>query len=359
MEKRKILFIAPLYPDRAPSQRFRFEQYLEYFKQNNFDYTFSHLIDKKSDKIFYSKGNILKKTFLLFKFIYIRLKDVLKANKFDIIFIQREAFFLGTTVFEYLLSKSKAKLIFDFDDSIWIPNVSDANQNLNWLKNSKKTSKIIFYSNLVIAGNQYLKDYALKFNKNVIIIPTTIDTSEYKKSQTIKSDKICIGWSGSITTIQHFQIAIPFLKVIKERYKDKIHIKVIGDSSYVNYELDIKGIKWNKESEIDELSSFDIGIMPLPDDKWAKGKCGLKGLQYMSLEIPTIMSPVGVNTEIIENGVNGFLANSNEEWIEKLSLLIENEELRLTLGKAGYQTVVEKYSVESQKEKYVKWLSNL
>ncbi len=114
-----------------------------------------------------------------------------------------------------------------------------------------------------------------------------------------------------------------------------------------------KFIKWDKTSEISDLQKIDIGIMPLYDNEWEKGKCGFKGLQYMALEIPAVMSPVGVNTEIIKDGENGFLAKDEQEWFDKLSLLIENSQLREKLGKAGRQTVIEKYSVDANKQKYL------
>jgi len=355
---KKILFITPHRIGRSPSQRFRFEQYLDYFKENGFDYKISFLLNKKDDRIFYSKGHLLNKAILFFKFMVVRFNDLIKARKYDIIFIQREAFFLGFPFFEYCFSKMNAKLIFDFDDSIWLQNVSDANKKFNWLKNYNKTSKIIGYADLVIAGNRYLANYALKYNKRIEIIPTTIDTQlYYSRNKNTNKKNVCIGWTGSTTTIQHFKLAINFLYILKKKYGEQISIKVIGDGNYYNEELNIIGIPWILSDETNQLQSFDIGIMPLPDDEWAEGKCGLKGLQYMNLEIPTIMTPVGVNSEIIEDGVNGFLATSDDEWVEKLSLLIENPLLREKLGKAGRKTIIDKYSVESQKDKYISLLN--
>lgn len=350
----KILFLTVHRPDRSPSQRFRFEQYLNHLKNNGYEYDFSFLINSDDDKIFYSKGNFVGKTIIVLKSFCKRLIEVLNAGNYDIVFIQRESIMLGTSFFEMIFSKSNAKLVFDFDDSIWLQNVSEGNKSFAWLKNADKTSDIIRYSDLIFAGNKYLYDFAKKYNSNVTIVPTTIDTNEYIKiAQQKNNEKICIGWSGSITTIQHFEYALPFLKKIKEKFGESVYFKVIGDGKYKNIELDINGLAWKKEEEIKELSSFDIGIMPLPDDEWAKGKCGLKGLQYMALEVPTIMSPVGVNNDIISDGENGFLAFTENQWIEKIELLINNASLREKIGKAGRQTVVEKYSIEAWKYKYV------
>jgi glycosyltransferase involved in cell wall biosynthesis len=355
----KVLFLTLHRPNRSPSQRFRFEQYLNILKENGFDYEFSFLLDAKDDAVFYKKGHFLAKALIVLKSISKRLRELFNVSSYDIVFIQRECFMLGSSFFERQFSKSGVKMIFDFDDSIWLQNVSDANKTFAWLKNPNKTSKIISYSNLIFAGNHYLKDYALQFNNNVEIIPTTIDTIEYQKILVPASEKVVIGWSGSITTIQHFEYALSVLKKLKAKYKDAIEIKVIGDANYANAELGIKGLGWNKQTELYDLSSFDIGIMPLPDDEWAKGKCGLKGLQYMALEIPTIMSPVGVNTEIIQDGKNGFLVSSEEEWLTRLSMLIESKELREQIGKAGRNTVVEKYSVEANKQKYLNLFNQL
>jgi glycosyltransferase involved in cell wall biosynthesis len=358
---KKVLFIASHRMGRAPGQRFRFEQYFTFLENAGFTCELSFLVSEKDDIILYRKGRLILKALLTIKWFLKRAKDKRRIKEFDIVFVFREALMTGSILFEKAIKKHKAKFIFDFDDSIWLPNVSDANKRFVWLKDAEKTSKLIKLADMVFAGNNYLAAYASKFNNNVKIIPTTIDTEKYSKSSLKKSDnnKICIGWSGSITTIMHFEYAIPFLRKIKVKYGNDITFKVIGDSTYRNEELNIIGISWNEADEIKELSGFDIGIMPLPDDEWAKGKCGLKGLQYMALEIPTIMSPVGVNTEIIQDGVNGFLAVDIDEWVEKLSLLIESIALREKLGNAARQTVLEKYSLESQKQHYLNYFQEL
>jgi glycosyltransferase involved in cell wall biosynthesis len=311
------------------------------------------LISENDDNYFYKKGHILKKVLICVKAIFIRLNDVLRASKYDVIFIQREAFFTGTTFFERKFANSKAKLIFDFDDSIWLPNVSNANKKLEWLKNGDKTKKIISVSDLVIAGNQFLANYALEFNKNTIVIPTTIDLTYHKPKEVVASDRITIGWTGTSTTLMYLEGIISVLEKLKVKFGDKIDFKIIVDVDKKYESLEAKTTRWNRETEIDELNKIDIGIMPLPDNQWTQGKCGFKGLQYMSLAIPTIMSPVGVNNEIIEDGVNGFLAKTNEDWFVSLSKLIESEELRKEFGRKAKKTIEERYSVSSQKEKYL------
>jgi glycosyltransferase involved in cell wall biosynthesis len=352
--KKKILFIAPHRPGRSPGQRFRFEQYLSFLEQHGFECELSFIITEADDNLLYKKGHYTEKYLIHRRALRKRKADVARANDFDIIFIFREAIVTGSTKFEKLFRQSKAKIIFDFDDAIWHLDVSEANRMFGWLKKPGKTADIIALSDLVIAGNNYLADYARKNNSNVTIVPTTIDTTSYQLVNGLRSEnKIVIGWSGSITTIKHFELAIPFLEILKKKYGDKIEIRVLGDPAYENEKLGIKGIRWTQETEVRELSYFDIGIMPLPDDEWAKGKCGCKGLQYMALGIPTLMSPVGVNSEIVEESVNGFLPKTNEEWIKHIEELIASKELRNRIGEAEKKYVEENYSVNAWKEKYL------
>jgi len=351
---KKVLFIASHRPNRAPGQRFRFEQYFDFLAHNGVECHLSYLLSESDDRLFYKQGNFLDKLKIIRSSTVKRKRDLEKLSSYDAVFIFREALMTRSLRFEKAFKKSGLKIIYDFDDAIWIPNVSEANKLFSFAKNPAKTSKIIAMSDVVVAGNEYLKQYALQFNDNVIVIPTTIDTESYKPTHRKSTEVFTIGWSGSITTIQHFEYALPVLRKIKAKYGDRVRIKVIGDANYFNAELGINGVAWTEPSEIEELSQFDAGIMPLPNDEWAKGKCGLKGLQYMALGIPTIMSPVGVNADIIQHGVNGFLADNESEWIDALELLISNADLRKSVGEAGRITVEEKYSVNANKNSYLK-----
>jgi glycosyltransferase involved in cell wall biosynthesis len=356
----KVLFIASHRPDRSPGQRFRFEQYLGALQRNGWSYDISYIINADDDKILYQKGRYFEKARFVSRCHSIRRQDVARMMDYDVIFIYREALLTRSIKFEEKFRRSRAKLIFDFDDSVWLSNVSEANKRWSWMKDPGKTSKLIALSDRVFAGNAYLADYAKKFNPATLIVPTTIDTDEYQpRVRTEARWPVVIGWSGSITTIQHFRYAIPALKVLKEKYGDRIAIRVIGDGSYTEPSLGVQGLGWKKDTELDDLRAMDIGIMPLPDDEWARGKCGLKGLQYMALGIPTIMSPVGVNSEIIKDGEDGFLATSVEEWVAKLSRLVDDADLRRSMGAAARRTVEERYSLRAWQERYVNYYNEL
>ena len=355
----KILFIGPHRPNRNGSQRFRMEQYFSYLEAAGFSCDYSWFLDEKEDRMLYSTGNTGGKLRVFMKAIIIRLRDVLHANKYDIIFIQREALMTGSVFFEKQFARSKAKVVFDFDYAIWLEDTSDANKSLTWLKRPSKTADIIKLASLVIAGNNYLADYARQFNKAVEIIPTVVDTTVFIPEKGAPDNRVCLGWSGSKTTVKHFATIIPALKILKEKYGSQIFFKIMGDKNFKVDGLTIESVDWNFDDEIKELNKIDIGLMPLPDDTWAKGKCGFKAIQYMALKIPPVVSPVGVNTEIIQHGENGFLASGSEEWLKCLSDLIETPELRNSIGTKARSTVIERYSVQSQAEKLIALLRDV
>lgn len=349
-----VLILCAHRPRRSPSQRYRFEQYLPFLEKHGFQFTFSYLLNGREDKLFYSRGHLPAKMLILFKSVMIRIRDGFRFRSFDIIFIQREASFLGTSFCERRAHRSGKYVIFDFDDSIWLADTSPGNKKWEWIKKPEKFFDNVSYASCVIAGNAYLAEKAGTINTNTVIIPTTIDTGVHvPKPELRNKETVTLGWSGSISTVKHFELLLPVLRRLKERFGDTVKFKVIGDPYYKNTELNVEAVAWSEATEVNELNTLDIGLMPLPDDAWANGKCGLKGLSYMACGVPAVMSAVGVNKDIIAQGVNGFLARSDNDWFDLLCRLIEDKDLRNKMGNEGRKTVLENYSVEANKEKYL------
>lgn len=304
-----------------------------------------HLYDKLygSNKIFY------KISFNISEIIY-RLRDLLKSNHYDIIFIQKKLISLDLGLFCILLNTIRKKIIFDFDDAIYLNPYQRLPYFFRFLEAPGLTNRLIQKSDAVIAGNQYLKEYALAFNPNVYVIPTSVDTDYFilKKDSQIK-DIVTLVWTGSYGTNKYINILGRVINKLSEKYKLRLLIisnmrRFIDFSCFGKAEVIFKF--WTLATEIQDLHMGDIGLAPLDDTELTQGKCGFKNLLYMSSGIPTVSSPVGVNSKIIKDGINGFLANSDEEWIYKLSLLIEDQNLRKKIAKEARRTVEEYYSVK-------------
>lgn len=352
-ENKTIFFLAPYPIGRAPSQRFRFEQYLGLLKDNGFTCEVHSFYNEKAWNTIYRKGGIFAKIGVVFKSFLRRIGLLFSLKKADHLFIHREISHVGPPILEWYIAKVlKVKFIYDFDDAIWLPNYSEQNAKFQKLKNYKKVNKIMRWAEEITAGNSYLANYAKQFNGNVSILPTTIDTEHHHNLKTNQNvDKLIIGWTGSHTTAQYLSFMVPILKRLEKDFSFEFRI-ISNENPKLGLES-FRFVKWNKETEIKDLAQINIGIMPLKDDKWAKGKCGFKALQYMALEIPSVVSAVGVNTDIINDTENGFLANTEEDWYEKLKMLLENKDLRKAIGKAGFETLLKEYSVEANKEKYL------
>ncbi len=321
-------------------------------KENGYQYEMSYLLDEGADRYFYRPGNYGKKAWVVLRSFFKRWKDARRAAQFDLVYLYRDAQFLGNTLIEQKIRRSGARMIFDFDDAIWIKDVSAGNRRFAFLKDTNKIDRILRLPDLVVAGNQFLAAHARQFNAQVAVFPSVIDLNQYYPVPARKRTQVCIGWTGSVSTLKHFELIVPVLLRLKKKYGDRIRFLVIGDEQYRQEELQIEGRPWNAATEADDLSDIDIGIMPLPDEEWSKGKCSMKGLQYMGMGIATVMSNIGMNREVIEEGVNGMLAANEAEWENKLSLLIENDDFRGALGRAGRVTIEQRYSVQANKEAF-------
>ncbi|MBP7477827.1 MAG: glycosyltransferase family 4 protein [Chitinophagales bacterium] len=353
MGKIKVIFLVPYPLKEAPSQRFRFEQYFDVLEKNQIDYRVSSFIDEKTWKILYKPGYYFQKTLgILLGFL--RRKWVLLSIPFyDFVFIHREASPIGLPFLEFFISKIfRKRIIYDFDDAIWLENTSDTNKIAGSFKCHWKVKYICSWAYKVSCGNAYLADYAKQFNTNVVINPTTIDTEHlHNRSIDYKNGKSVIGWTGTHSTIGYLDAIVPILRELEEELE--FAFIVISNRAPLFELKSLQFIPWNKETEIEDLLKMNIGIMPLEDDIWAKGKCGFKGLQYMSLGIATIMSPVGVNVEIIQERVNGLLASTREEWKDCLRELIIDIPLRNKLGAEGQKTIEARYSVKSNRQRFL------
>ncbi|HKR22147.1 MAG TPA: glycosyltransferase family 4 protein [Pyrinomonadaceae bacterium] len=331
----------------SPSQRYRIEQWEPLLRERGVEITYEPFECAELNALLYEPGQTAKKMALVAKGMGRRFEAVKKARDFDLVYILREAALLGPAVFERLVHKTGVPFVFDFDDAIFVSYRSPSNGYLSYLKFAGKTKTICSLAAHVMVGNPYLADYARQFNQNVTVIPTTIDTQQYQPPPPKpENGPLVIGWTGSHSTVQHLDTLRGALKKLAAR--EKFRLRVIGTPVYECDPIDVEAMRWRAKTEVDDLRPIDIGVMPLPEDKWSKGKCGAKALQFMGMGIPTVCSPVGVNTDIIQDDQNGFLASTEDEWVEKLTRLLRSAELRRRLGQAGRLTVEQKYSAISQ-----------
>lgn len=350
----KVLFICPYPPDRAPSQRFRFEQYLGHLNNEGSLVVIRSFFSEKAYK-FYHSGKLLPKVRAI-TLSYINCSSLfLHALPFDFIFIHREACPLGPPLIEWVLARIlRKKIIYDFDDAIWLTDKQDEHWLVRLLRWRTKVALISKWSYTISCGNEYLADYARQFNPRVVVNPTTIDTNNLHIPQVTSkfSGKTTIGWTGSNSTLKYLKTLVPVLQALEKKYPE-LQFLVIAD---VDPKLPLNNASfrpWRKGTEIRDLAAIDIGIMPLPDDPWTRGKCGFKALQYMALQIAPVVSPVGVNSNIVQHGVEGYLCSSHDEWFRHLEELILCPQKRIQMGKLARRKVIDRYSVNSNRDNFL------
>jgi glycosyltransferase involved in cell wall biosynthesis len=340
----RVGFLALQAPDCSPSQRYRVEAFLDRWQARGITVDYHWVLDRADLAVFYGSAPAASKSLVAARALGRRLASLTAKPVPDVWFVQREAFFLGGAWSEWLASR-RAPVVFDFDDAIWIRTTSAANSRYAWLKNVEKIPHLARLAHTVVAGNAFLADWARQHSRNVHVVPTVVDTDHFAPARSHPDGPVVIGWSGSGSTIEHLRPLLPVLERLVARVGDRVQLRVMGDPSFSHAPLGLRGEAWTPAAELDLLRRMDIGIMPLPDDEWSRGKCGLKGLVAMSVGAATVMSPVGVNTDIVRHGDNGFLARSDDEWLEILTTLVDDAALRARIGAAGRQRVVDDYSV--------------
>ena len=313
----KVLFLIQGFTVAA--SRYRVLQYIPYLESHGVEVTVSPY------------PRTLRENFQLFR----TLPD------YSAVFLQRKRF-TGPRLI--LLRKRAKRIIYDFDDSVMFRNSMAGRPESRTRR--KRFARMVRASDFVVAGNQFLKENVLPLNPNVEVIPTPIDLNRYpQKDWPVTEGKVTLGWIGDHGSIYYLKQMKPIFEEIGKRHPHA-ELKIVCDNFFDCENLHVEKSPWSSETEIRDLQSFDVGVMPLEEDPWSWGKCGLKIIQYQGVGVPVVCTPVGINRDLVEDGVNGFWARTPEEWTEKLSALIKDPLLREKMGTEGRKRVQEGYVLQ-------------
>lgn len=351
----RILFIVPYPFGRAPSQRFRFEQYLDALTAAGHHYRLAPFLSVATWNILYKPGLAVAKVLGILGGFVRRLGLLFAVPGYDFVFVHREVVPVGPPVFEWIIAKVLAKrIIYDFDDAIWLANTSEANKIAAGVKWHHKVADICRWAYKNSCGNAFLADYARQFNSRTVVNPTTIDTvclHNQMRNQAALG-RLIIGWTGTHSTLKYLDQVVPVLAKLEAEGLD-FEFRVISNQPPALMLRSLVFLPWRKDTEIADLLGFHVGLMPLEDDFWAKGKCAFKALQYMALGIPPLVSPIGMNTEVVQHGQNGFVCATPAEWEVSLRQLLADVQLRQRLGAAARNTVEQRYSVRANTSNFL------
>jgi len=316
-------------------------QFLPHLENKGIEYTIHVLLGDWYVNALYSGERISKLKIAASYFQ--RIKALLRRSTYDIIWMQQEAFPWIPAWIEKLILGKKKPIIVDYDDAFFHRyNMHPSKIIRTFL--GKKIDRIMEHSSAVVAGNSYLANHAKESKaKSIVIIPTVVDTNIYTPSIDKQQDVFTIGWIGSPHTAKYLKVIENPLSILSKE-KDTV-ISIVGSGPFSMDDCPLQIIKWSEADEVSLIQQFDVGVMPLSDNPWERGKCGFKLIQYMACGIPVIASPVGVNSSIVQQGINGYLANSDEEWITCILKLKNSPELRNEMGRAGRRMAEEKYSL--------------
>lgn len=359
MKNKKILFICPYPYDVQAGQRFKFERHYQNLIDHGYDIEINSFFSKKMWNILYKKGYFITKLIETLISYYRRYFLLSKLSKYETVYL----FLWGTpffdSFFEKNLVKRSNKLIYDLEDNVFVRSKNQINPIVYYLKSSSKIFYLIKKSDYIICSSLNLKNIcnSISNKNNSYYIPPSINIHRYNRCINYDTKStIVIGWTGTFSSIKYLKVIENSLIKISEKYK--IIFKVIGNFEYNNKYIPVENIIWNKKNEIDDLLSIDIGVYPLIDEEWISGKSGLKALQYMALGIPTISTKIGNITNIVEDNKDGLLVENNEiDWYSAIEKLIINNNLRKKIGNNARLKIINNYTSDNIKFKYLEIIS--
>ena len=345
------MFVFTKYGALGASSRVRFLTYLALNLLPRDEIKINELFDDQYIKNLYSHKKSLIAIFCRYCLRFFTLFMVLFNKKYKTIWIEKELFPYIPLPFELLFTLFGKKVVYDFDDAVF----HNYDKNRFSVLFKLKFEMLMKHADLVFVGNQYLYDHVTKMGaKKVKLIPTVIDLAAYNSQYlTYKEghqpvEEVCIGWIGSPSTEKYLSIIDAVITQLQDELDINIRLKLIGASKDLILTSNVEIIQWTQDTEIQNICAFDIGIMPLFDSNFEKGKCGYKIIQYFACRKPVLASPVGVNCSIIKPGTNGFLCETHEEWYNHLKHLILDKSLREKLGVKGFELIKGHYTYQAQ-----------
>lgn len=343
----KVLALSPI-PEEGAGCRFRVSQYIPYLRSAGFDVTVSPFYSREYFGFIYRPGNYLRKATGFVALTWRRFRELFSIRQYDLVLLYREAIPIGPPLVERWIKRLGIPIVYDFDDAIFLPAVSEANKAFSFLKSPKRASQILKISDQVSVGNEFLASYARRFNSHVTVIPTAVDTNRFaprRDAPPAVGRTLVVGWIGSPTTFQYLEGLKAVLATVAARHP--FTLKVSGAGRPVDFSgVDVEVVPWSMADEVKLFNTCDIGVYPLTDDDWSRGKCGFKAIQCMACGVPVVAAAVGVNREIITHGVDSMLASTPQEWIDHLSRLLTDADLRQRMAIAGRRTIQARYSLD-------------
>ncbi len=337
----RVVAYVPYPLGTTPSQRFRLEQWAPILEGRGISMAFRPFATPELVGRLYRQGLSFGKAWSLCRRTLARARELPQPGEFDVAVVHRAMSLIGPAVLERRLAR-RVPLVYDFDDAIHLLHTSEANRAFGWLKFPGKTADICALATGVTVGNEYLADFARGHAKSVRVVPSSVDTDIYTPGpERRRFSPAVVGWMGSSTSQTYLE---PFSPLLARLAAQGLVVRIVSDRKPDGFPFPFEWRAWSAETEVEDLRSFDIGIMPLPDTEWARGKCAMKILQYMGVGVPSVGSDLGGNREVITDGLNGFLAGDEEDWVAKIQRLASDAELARRLGTAGRATVLTRYS---------------
>ena len=347
------------YPIEAAATRYRLAQFVAPLAERGITLDLRPFMDSRLLQSLYRPAQMPRTALGLSRAALRRFSDVLKASRADVLLVQREAMMFGPPIIEWLSTRAaRCPMILDLDDATYVRYVSPTYGRLaTSLKWFSKTDDLIRWAKVVTCGNSSIARYVSEKGARAIIIPTVVDTELFKPSGAGEgSGPPVLGWIGTHSTYPFLESIFPALQRLAQNHRFRLKVVGAGRDKIDLPGVEVESLEWSMEREVRDFQSFDIGLYPIVMDEWSQGKSGFKAIQYMSVGIPYVVTPVGACAEIGVPGTTHFEAVSQEDWHDRLALLLSDRVLSKTMGGAGRLHALEHYTVPEQTEKLVRAL---